>query len=448
MSLAETLTTCGQGHLVAHLATLPPDLQSALARRLTEIDWEELKHPAEPPSLRDLGPSRVVTFAERSHRHVELEAAGEACLRAGQVAVLMVAGGQGTRLGISQPKGCFLITPHAKKSIYQVQAEKVLSLSQRCGQAVPFLVMTSPATDSETRSFFADHQNFGLPEDQVRFFSQGTVPSLDTEGRALLASPSTLLENPDGHGGCFTALVKSGNLERLIGEGVKQIVYIQVDNILVLVDDAALVGLATLERADVITKVLEKAHPDEKVGHLVRVGGADLIIEYTEVTPEQARLKNDQGELIYRWGSPAMHCWSVAFLSRLANQGYKLGLHRSVKPLQAWANGEVARVTGWKSERFIFDLIPQAKVSLGLQINRDDEFAPVKNASGDDSPATAVHLAHLQYARWFKAAGVTLDLQSEARIEVSPLFAATKTQFLQRWDKRTSVLTGDYDLQQ
>lgn len=449
-NLHETLSKNGQEHLLAHLESLPATAKTGFAARLADIDWGELRHQAAVPDLAQIGPSRVVTFAERGERRSELTAAGEACLSAGQAAVLMVAGGQGTRLGLSAPKGCFSITPHTKKSIYQLQAEKVLSLSRRCGRKVPFLVMTSPMTDTETRAFFSEHKLFGLDHDQVRFFSQGTVPSLDKDGRALLAAPGALLENPDGHGGCFTALVKSGNLQRLADEGVTQIIYIQVDNILVPVDDPVLLGLATLERTDVITKVLEKAHPDEKVGHLVRVGnpGSDLIVEYTEVTKEQTRRKNASGELIYRWGSPAMHCWSVAFLLRLANENFKLPLHRSAKPLKALVNGQVAEVSGWKSERFIFDLIPHAKTSLGLQISREDEFAPVKNGTGDDSPATAVRLAHSQYASWFAAAGVKLSLPPEALLEVSPLFAATQSQFLQRWDNRTAELHADYSLQE
>jgi UDP-N-acetylglucosamine/UDP-N-acetylgalactosamine diphosphorylase len=202
-----------------------------------------------------------------------------------------------------------------------------------------------------------------------------------------------------------------------------------------------------VEQTDVITKVLEKVHPDEKVGHLVRIGNADRIIEYTEVTPEETRKTNAQGELIYRWGSPAMHCWSVAFLTRLAGQGYKLPLHNSRKPLKAWHDGQVIEVKGQKSERFIFDLIPEARKSLGLQIDRAAEFAPVKNASGADSPATAVELAHRLYADWLAAAGVRLALPPQARIEISPLFAATKAQFLARWDKRVSALSGDYYLE-
>lgn len=446
-ALAETLTHHGQGHLLLHLQSLEPTARTAFAERLAEIDWEELRHHAEPPDLAQVGASRVITLEQRRQRGAALGAAGEQAYRAGQVAVLMVAGGQGTRLGSSAPKGCFTIAPHSGKSIYQLQAEKVLSLSRRVGRDLPLLTMTSPMTDVETREFFTAHGFFGLKPDQVRFFSQGTVPSLDQQGRALLAGPGKLLENPDGHGGCFTALVKSGQLERLRRDGVTQIVYIQVDNLLVPVDDPELIGLALTEKTEVITKVLEKAHPDEKVGHLVRVGGADRIVEYTEVTPEQTRQRNSAGELIYRWGSPAMHCWSVEFLARLAEKGYRIPLHRSAKPLKAWQDGQLSEVTGWKSERFIFDLIPEARTSVGLQIDRDQEFAPVKNASGADSPATAIAMAHRHYADWLTAAGVTLALPATARIEISPLFAATKAQFLARWDQRVTTLSGDYYLE-
>jgi UDP-N-acetylglucosamine/UDP-N-acetylgalactosamine diphosphorylase len=446
-ALADTLRRFGQEHLLSGVDALPAAERTAYLARLADIDWEEMQHHSEPPPTTAVGASRVVDPAERGRRAGELSAAGEAAYRAGAVAVLMVAGGQGTRLGSSAPKGCYSVAPHSGKSIYQLQAEKILAVSRRTGRPVPFLVMTSPMTDAETRDFFAVNADFGLAPGQVRFFSQGTVPSLDQQGRALLAGPGRLLENPDGHGGCFTALVKSGQLERLRNEGVRQIVYIQVDNILVPVDDPVLVGLAEVERADVITKVLEKAHPDEKVGHLVKVGGRDRIIEYTEVTPEQTRLRGADGNLVYRWGSPAMHCWSVAFLSGLAQRGYKIPLHRSGKPLKAWNGTTIAEVKGWKSERFIFDLIPEAAVSLGLAIDRDDEFAPVKNKDGADSPATAVELAHRQYVRWLTAAGVQVSLPPAARIEISPRFAATGAQFAARWDRRVPAVTGDWYLE-
>jgi UDP-N-acetylglucosamine/UDP-N-acetylgalactosamine diphosphorylase len=177
------------------------------------------------------------------------------------------------------------------------------------------------------------------------------------------------------------------------------------------------------------------------------------MIEYTEVTPEQARSRNAAGELIYRWGNTAMHCWNVAFLQQQVAAGFHMPLHRSAKPLQAWLDGKVQTVSGWKCERFIFDLLPQAERSLGLEVERAAEFAPVKNANmsngkaNSDSPATAVQLASDLYASWLRAAGVSVDLPATARIEISPLFAATQAQFLEKWDKRLTKITGDFYLE-
>jgi UDP-N-acetylglucosamine/UDP-N-acetylgalactosamine diphosphorylase len=438
----EKLAAHGQEHLLAGLDDLAPDERDRFLERLAQIDWVELQWPAEPPAPQDVRPTPVVTLDERARRRDELTAAGEDAYRRGAVAALVVAGGQGTRLGFDGPKGLFPLGPHSRKSIYQLQAEKVASVSRRVGRDVPLLVMTSPMTDLRTREFFRAHDDFGLAEGQLSFFAQGTVPSLDRAGRALLAEPGVLLENPDGHGGAFTALVESGELAGLREGGVEQIVYLQVDNVLAPVDDPVLVGLALLEDADVVTKVLEKTDPDERVGHLVTEGGArDRVVEYTELTAEQTRARTPDGELIYRWGSPAMHAWSVDFLSRLAARGYRLPLHRSAKPLRAWFDGAVRDVDGWKFERFVFDLIPEAERSVGLEIDRAAEFAPVKNAAGDDSPATAVQLAHRNFVDWLRAAGVRVELLPGELIEVSPLLAATRSQFLERWDGRADELT-------
>jgi UDP-N-acetylglucosamine/UDP-N-acetylgalactosamine diphosphorylase len=433
-------------HLLEGVSELDLERRARFLERLREIDWDELDRPARPPELGTVETPDVVTLGERRLRAEELRAAGERAYRDGRVAALVVAGGEGTRLGFAGPKGCFPLAPHSRKSLYQLHAERTLSVSRRVGRAVPLLVLTSPATDEETREFFAAHAGFGLGAEQVRIFAQGTVPSLDRAGRALLAEPGQLLENPDGHGGVLEALARSGQLERLRADGVAQLVYLQVDNALAPIDDPELVGLAVSERADAVTKVLEKAHPDERVGNLVRLGGRDRVVEYTELAPEQARVRDPDGELVFRWGSPALHCWSVGFLAGLAERGFRPPLHRSAKPLQAWVDGELREVEGWKHERFVFDLLPEAERSLGLEIERAAEFAPVKNAEGDDSPASAVELMHRQYVGWLEAAGVRVSLPPGARVEIGPLFAATREEFLARWDGRVNELTEGYYL--
>lgn len=414
----------------------------------SELDLGPGERLAGPLPLDDVEPPAVLTLAERSGRAAALASAGEDAYRRGCVGVLMVAGGEGTRLGFAGPKGCFPLAQHSGKSIYQLQAEKVVSLSRRVERAVPLLVLTSPATDPETRAFFEQNARFGLAEDQLRIFVQGTVPSVDLEGRPLLAAPGTPLESPDGHGGALSALAGSGQLERLRSEGVEQLVYVQVDNVLAPVDDPELVGLAVAEQADLVTKVLEKAHPDERVGHLVRIAGRDHVVEYTELSPEQTRAAGPDGEPVLRWGAPAMHAFSVEFLARLVESGFKLPLHRSAKPLRAWVDGAVRDVRGWKYERFIFDLLPEAERSVALEIDRAAEFAPVKNADGVDSPATAVELLSAEHARWLEAAGVRVDLPPGARVEISALYAATRAQFLARWDRRVAEVTGDYYLEE
>jgi UDP-N-acetylglucosamine/UDP-N-acetylgalactosamine diphosphorylase len=413
----------------------------------TEPDLPPGERLAEPLPLDAVEPPTVLTLAERSRRAEALAAAGDDAYRRGRVGVLMVAGGEGTRLGFAGPKGCFPLTPHSRKSIYQLQAEKVVSLSRRVGRAVPFLVLTSPATDAETRAFFEQNARFGLAHDQLRIFVQGTVQSLDPEGRPLLAAPDTPLTSPDGHGGAFGALARSGQLDRLRGDGIEQLVYVQVDNVLAPVDDPVLVGLAVSETADVVTKVLEKAHPDERVGHLVRLAGRDRVVEYTELSPEQTRAPGPDGEPLLRWGAPAMHSFAVSFLAGLVERGFRLPLHRSAKPVRAWVDGDVREVRGWKLERFIFDLLPEAERSVALEIDRTAEFAPVKNAEGADSPGTAVELVSDEHARWLEAAGVRVELPPDARVEISPLYAATRLQFLERWDGRVSEVTGDYYLE-
>jgi UDP-N-acetylglucosamine/UDP-N-acetylgalactosamine diphosphorylase len=434
------LAAAGQAHLLAGVEELDDTTRAAFLERLAAVPWEELGRAQAAPPLEEVEPPVVVTLAERERRLPELTAAGEREYARGAVGVLMVAGGQGTRLGFAGPKGLLPLAPHSGASIYEMQAQKVLSLSRRVGASVPLLVMTSPATDGETRAFFTEHGRFGLDEEQLRFLVQGMLPSLDADGRALLAGPGLLLESPDGHGGVLEALDRSGELGRLERDGVEHLVYIQVDNVLSRVDDAVLVGLAATERAEAVTKLLPKSDPDEKVGNLVTAAGRQRVVEYTELTPQEARRRGADGKLVYRWASPALHLWSVPFLRRLRERGFVPPVHRSAKPLEAWIDGAVGEVDGWKLERFVFDLLPEAERAVALEIERAAEFAPVKNASGADSPETAVRALHERNVAWLGEAGVDVSLPPGDLVEISPLLGATREQLLERWDGRVREL--------
>jgi len=416
-----------QQHLVEELSSFSESECLSLKKDLENISWSDLKSVAAKTEPKSIKPSRVISLEEQEKRAEELKTEGIKAYTEEDVAVLMVAGGQGTRLGFDGPKGCYKIGAISKKTVYQIQAEKVLALSRILKKEIPFLVMTSPATDKPTRDFFTEHKNFGLSDKQLRFFSQGTVPSLTEEGKLLLSAPGQLLKNPDGHGGCFTALCNSGLLEELRGEGIEHLIYIQVDNILAPVYDPVMLGLAKLEKADVITKVVEKTRPEEKVGLLVQIDGVDGIVEYISMTEEQLSAKDDSGKLKFRSGNTAMHYWNVSFLLKKFDEGYSLPLHRSKKPLKAFSKGKTEEVEGYKHERFIFDLLPSAKVSLGLEVRRENEFAPLKNASGVDSAETVHKLCSDMFKSWIQAAGGVVS--ASCTIEISPLFALAEEQF-------------------
>ena len=219
-TLLKTLRENHQEHLLEALKASPSELQSSLKERLQAINWADLKNFSSAPDLSTLSSSRVIDGSEREQRAQELVKAGESLYTQNKVAALMVAGGQGSRLGYDGPKGCYTITPGSKKPLYQVHSEKVLAASKKYDSRMPLVIMTSPATDSETRDFYQKHDNFGLADSQVLIFSQGTVPTCSLDGQALLSEPGKLLENPDGHGGCYAALLASGTLKQLVDQGI------------------------------------------------------------------------------------------------------------------------------------------------------------------------------------------------------------------------------------
>ena len=309
-----------QDHLLVGWEMLPEGAQAALLEQVARIDLAELKalhagagHPPEAlPAA--FGPAPITPAAFTP----EEVGRGADALRRGQVAALLVAGGQGSRLGALQPKGLFPAAAVSGASLYQIHAEKVLGTSRRYGHPVPFLVMTSPATDAQTREFFAGHRDFGLAPGQVTFFQQGTMPAVCARtGRVLLEAPGRLFLSPNGHGGTLTALADSGVLGDIAARGVEHVFYFQVDNPLVKVCEPGFIGRHILTRSEASSKAVAKELPEEKVGVLVEVNGRCSIIEYTQLPKHLAEQCEVGGALRFRAGSPAIHLFSVGFLERV-----------------------------------------------------------------------------------------------------------------------------------
>jgi UDP-N-acetylglucosamine/UDP-N-acetylgalactosamine diphosphorylase len=439
-----------QEHVFEHLTSLEPARRAAFESELESLDFElltdlvaTLRAPAAGTAAGRLSPPAVRRKGEDPRADAELAAAGERRLAAGKVACVLVAGGQGSRLRHPGPKGTFPATPVRKKSLFQLFAEKLLARSRACGRAIPLCVMTSAENDAETRACFEAHARFGLAPDQVRFFTQGMLPAVDEHGRLVFKSPGALFLSPNGHGGTLLALRTSGLLEQLAAGGVEDLFYFQVDNPLVEICDPAFVGFHAAEGSEFSSKVVAKAGPEEKVGVLANQDGRMVLIEYSDLPADLREARGPDGALLFSAGNIAIHLLSLEFVERLTEGRLRLPFHVARKALLVSdAHGRSAEVAGVKFETFVFDALGQASHAAAMEVRREDEFAPIKNASGADSPATAAALQSAHAARMLAAAGVTVPTDSTGApavpIEISPLFASTPAELRSRLPARVS----------
>jgi UDP-N-acetylglucosamine/UDP-N-acetylgalactosamine diphosphorylase len=325
--------------------------------------------------------------------------------------------------------------------LFRIHAEKVLAISRRYSRPVPLLIMTSPATHADTQEYFDAENFFGLSPGDVRFFQQGTMPAVDlTTGRILLEQPGRLFLSPNGHGGTLTALAESGLLKELESRGVRHVFYFQVDNPLVKVCDPAFLGNHIAAHSAASSKVVFKEQPGEKVGVLAVVDGRCSIIEYSDMSSEMAAERDETGNLRFRAGNPAIHIFDVGFLKWVTGSG-KLSYHTARKkvPYLDTNTGLVNHPTienAMKFELFIFDALPLADRWLAMETNRAEEFAPLKNATGADSPATVRKAISRLHASWLEAAGVSIPTSDTGDpidpVEISPLYALDEDEFVSK----------------
>lgn len=417
-----------QEHVLFGWERLTAGERTDLVSQLAGLDFAELEglyckkdepHTVLPPRDR-IAPLPVESLSDESR------AVGETALRNGEVAVLLVAGGQGSRLGFEKPKGMFPIGPVSGASLFQIHAEKVLALGRRYGHAIPFLVMTSPATHADTAAFFRENAHFGLDPANVVFFEQGTMPALDlATGRLLLEKPGQLFLSPNGHGGTLTALADHGLLAELRTRGVRHVFYFQVDNPLVKIADPAFLGRHVATRSEVSSKVVFKTKPDERVGVLAVLNGRCGIVEYSDLPSEMAAEREPDGTLRFRAGSPAIHLFTLDFLDRVTARGSGLAFHVARKKVEHFDPAAGTTVTpesenALKFELFVFDALPMAERWLAVETSREEEFAPLKNAEGADSPDEVKRAIVALHTAWLADAGVNANGHA---VEVSPLFA-------------------------
>jgi len=454
--LIETYRAAGQGQVFAFWDSLDADARANLTAQAAEIDLGEtdrlFRSLVSPTgggavvNLDGLSPAPCIALPENggdAAAWARARAAGEAALRGGHVAAFTVAGGQGTRLGYDGPKGTFAVTPVKAKSLFQVFAEKIRAAGLRYGRPLHWFIMTSHANHAATETFFSEHGYFGLDRGRVHFFRQGRMPAVDFNGKILLESPSALALSPDGHGGSLRALHRSGALDLMQSEGISTISYFQVDNPLIRCIDPAFIGFHLGANAEMSSKMIPKAYPEEKVGHFCLQNGKLVVIEYSDMPLAMQRETTPDGGLRYRAGSIAIHVIEREFARRMAagGEGVALPFHRADKKIAtidaAGQPVKPAKPNGVKFEMFVFDALPFARNSVVVETARADDFSPVKNAEGVDSPQTARDDQLRQWARWLKAVGAPVETDAtgrpKCRMEVSPLFGFDADSFAERW---------------
>jgi UDP-N-acetylglucosamine/UDP-N-acetylgalactosamine diphosphorylase len=449
-AITHRLETVGQGHLLRFYDQLEDDRKRSLLAEIAALDLESLPklihdYVLSKPALAlpaDIQPApyypRNPRDAKRPWNEDGMRHAGEAMLRAGRVAAFTVAGGQGSRLGYEGPKGCYPAGAVTRKPLFQVFADGLLGAKDRYGVSVPWYIMTSPLNHAATVAFFEEHRFFGLDRANVMFFPQGVMPSFDMKtGKILLASKHEVATNPDGHGGSIRALHVSGATADMRRRGVDTISYFQVDNPIVNVLDPVFIGLhasAPDSSGQMSSKMVAKNSPEEKVGVFCMAGvgarkGRLEIVEYSDLPGELAKQTNADGSLRFVAGSIAVHIIGVGLVEKLATDpGFAMPYHRAEKkiPHVDIMTGELVNPTannGVKLERFVFDAVPMCDKSIVYETDRVEEFAPIKNATGQDSPESCSKIQTERAARWLESCGVRVprgaDGAPECVLEIS-----------------------------
>jgi UDP-N-acetylglucosamine/UDP-N-acetylgalactosamine diphosphorylase len=386
-------------------------------------DFEALAARAKgPPAFRLQGGD-----AQGQKHALEL---GTAALASGKIGAVLVAGGQGTRLGFDHAKGMFPIGPVSGHSLFQILFEKLVATRRRYGAAIPLYIMTSDATHDETVAYLGENNFFGLPAADVRLFKQGNLPAVDAKtGKLLLESRDSLALSPDGHGGMLAALESSGALADMQARGLEQLFYFQIDNPLVVMCDPLFLGFHLASGSEMSTQVVAKTAPEERVGNVVSIDGVVQIIEYSDLPAEHAKRTAPDGSLELWAGSIAVHYLDVAFLARVAGTPEGLPFHVARKTASfVDETGQTVEPGGdeknaIKFERFIFDLLPAAKKSIVMEVDPAEAFGPVKNAddAAKDTPTTVRRQMVALHRQWLEAAGA--KVQANVDVEIRPTFA-------------------------
>ena len=459
----DTLEQCGQGHVLRWWAELDASQRSHLLDQIEAIPWDVVDPLIQSHVLRrpmpdiptDLQPAPVYPCepgAGHKELYEEARALGRELIAAGKVAAFTVAGGQGTRLGYDGPKGMVAVTPVGDRTLFCIFAETIKAVRDRHHVSVPWYIMTSAANHIQTLEYLRAESFFGLPEGEVSLFPQAMLPALDFDGRLVLTAKHDIALAPDGHGGSLKALAAAGALANMRLRGIEIISYFQVDNPLVKPFDPLFIGLHAKTGSEMSTKVAAKTDDLERVGNVCVGGGTTRVIEYSDLPDSIAHARNPAGGRKFNAGNLAIHLLDVSFIERITDGAFALPYRRAEKVVptidDAGARQTPGEPNAVKLETFVFDALPMAKQPLVLEVERGEEFSPVKNPTGVDSIESAKRDQNRRACRWLEEAGVNVprasDGEADVLITIAPSFAIDAEEVLPKTKKIPRLVPEDH----
>ena len=392
------LSKYGQEHILKHYDELDEDGKNELLGQIEIIDFsvlDNLDAEKNTNSVRGkIEPLGAVTIDDIASNSEEYINAGIEAIKAGKAAAVLLAGGQGTRLGFDKPKGMFKIGVNEELYIFQCLINNLMDVVKLTDTWIPLYIMTSEKNNKDTIEFFKEKNYFGYDPQYIRFFIQDMAPSVDFSGKVLMDSESRISISPNGNGGWFSSLVRAGLLDEIKEKGVEWLNVFAVDNVLQRMVDPGFIGAVIKSGLQSGSKVVSKAAPDEKVGVLCLEDGMPSIVEYYEMTEEMRTLLNENGDLAYKYGVILNYLFNVAKLEEICDK--KLPVHVVDKKIPYMNdNGEYiipSEPNGHKFETLVLDMVHMQDSCLAYEVVREKEFAPVKNATGVDSVDSAREL--------------------------------------------------------
>lgn len=398
----QLLQKYGQEHLLEYYPELNEEQRAALLADISKVDFSVLENLGTHAQriMGKLSPADALTCEDVEAHRAEFEKEGLKAIRAGKVAAVLLAGGQGTRLGITGPKGMFDMGETSPHTIFSLQMDNIFDVVKKAGCMFHIFVMTSDINDAATRAYFEQCNYFGYDRKKIHFYEQKLAPACSKEGRIYLEEKYKVAQSPNGNGGWYSSLIEAGYGPLLESEGIEWLNIYAVDNVLQRICDPVFVGATILSGCACSGKVVRKTSPEERVGVLCKEDGRPAIIEYYEMPTDLAALRGDDGRLVYCYGVILNYLFSVKGLNAIYSD--KLPCHLAFKAIPHIEGGvkvTPAEPCGYKFETLAVDLIALMGSCLAFEVVREREFAPVKNRTGVDSVDSARALLKLNGVR-------------------------------------------------